>query len=75
LASYFRFRFAPARLAAPDLAALLALFLGDFRAGFAADFLAADLRLPPPKMVSQLSEYCFVAPMRTMLMGKESPET
>jgi hypothetical protein len=24
--------------------------------------------LPPEKMVSQLSEYCFVAPMRTTLI-------
>ena len=47
-------------------------FLRRFR-GFAADFLADGELLPPEKMLSQLSEYCFVAPMRTTLMGLFSP--
>jgi hypothetical protein len=44
-----------------------AAFLGDFLAGLAADFFEDVGRLPP-KMFSQLSEYCLVAPMRTTLM-------
>jgi hypothetical protein len=47
----------------------LALFFGDFRAGFAAVFVDV-LRLPRVKMSSQLSEYCLVAPTRVMLMGE-----
>jgi hypothetical protein len=48
-------------------------FLGDFffadaAAGLAAVFFFDDELLPPEKMFSQLSEYCFVAPMRTTLM-------
>jgi hypothetical protein len=52
-------------------AALLALFFGDLRAGLAAAFFedVDDRRVLPAKMVSQLSEYCFVAPTRTMLMA------
>jgi hypothetical protein len=67
--SYFPLRLAPpARFFAPDFVAALALFFGDFRAGLAAKFVAAARRVPPPKMLSQLSEYCFVAPTRTMLI-------
>jgi hypothetical protein len=43
-------------------------FLADAGAGLAAVFFFDDDLLPPEKMVSQLSEYCFVAPMRTTLM-------
>jgi hypothetical protein len=65
-----RFAFAPAeRFFAPVFGALFADFFGDFLAAFDADFFVADFRLPPLKMLSQLSEYCFVAPTRTMLMG------
>jgi hypothetical protein len=68
-------RFVPARFAFPVLAvAFVIFFLVEFRAGFAGFFLVAD-RLPPlpPKMLSQLFEYCFVAPTRTMLMTCGAP--
>jgi hypothetical protein len=48
--------------------AAFAVFLGDFFALFFADFLVWDELLPPEKIVSQLSEYCFVAPTRTTLI-------
>jgi hypothetical protein len=63
----------PGRFLAPAFAALLALFFGEFLAGLAADVLTVDRRLLPPKMVSQLSEYCLVAPMRVTLMVNEAP--
>jgi hypothetical protein len=65
-------RFLPA-----DLLAALAAFLGDFLAGLALDFLPAlavlvlDDERPPLKILSQLSEYCFVAPTRTTLMREK----
>jgi hypothetical protein len=46
----------------------LAFFLADFRAGLAA-FSFEGEPLLPEKMLSQLSEYCFVAPTRTTLMA------
>jgi hypothetical protein len=50
--------------------AALAVFLGDLRAGLAAVFFFDDEPLPLEKIVSQLSEYCFVAPMRTTLISQ-----
>jgi hypothetical protein len=47
---------------------LVDFFLAEARAGLAAIFFFDDEPLPPEKMVSQLSEYCFVAPTRTTLM-------
>jgi hypothetical protein len=35
--------------------------------------LVDAFRPPPPKMLVQLSEYCLVAPTRTMLMGEVAP--
>jgi hypothetical protein len=61
--SYLRLRFLPAAFLAA-----LAVFFGDFFALFLLTFLVDDELLPPEKMVSQLSEYCFVAPMRTTLI-------
>ncbi len=50
--------------------ATLAVFLGDFFAPFLVAFLEdGGEALPPEKMLSQLSEYCFVAPTRTTLMA------
>jgi hypothetical protein len=43
-------------------------FLADAGAGLVVVFFFDDDPLPPEKIVSQLSEYCFVAPMRTTLM-------
>lgn len=60
---YFRFRFLPAAVLA-----VLAVFFGDFFALFLSVFFVDDEPLPPEKIFSQLSEYCFVAPMRTTLM-------
>lgn len=57
----------------------LAVFLGDFLAGLEADFLPAlavfvlDDERPPLKILSQLSEYCLVAPTRTTLMVVVGP--
>ena len=48
--------------------AALAVFLGDLRAGLPAVFFFNDDPLPLEKIVSQLSEYCFVAPIRTTLI-------
>jgi hypothetical protein len=62
-------RFAATRFLAVVFVLLLALFLGDLRTGFLDAFFEEDERRLPPKMFSQLSEYCFVAPTRTMLMG------
>jgi hypothetical protein len=44
-------------------------FFADFLTGFAAFDLAVER--PPLKILSQFSEYCFVAPMRTTLMREE----
>jgi hypothetical protein len=57
--------------------ALRAFVFGVF---FFADLLAAliglrfvaERTLPPPKMFSQLSEYCFVAPTRVMVMDSKN---
>jgi len=62
-ASYLRLPFLPAAFLAA-----LAVFFGDFFALFLSAFFGVDELLPPEKMVSQLSEYCFVAPMRTTLI-------
>jgi hypothetical protein len=67
---YFRFRLAVgARFLPPAFLAVLADFFGDLRAGFSAAWVLDDDRRPPEKMVSQLSEYFFVAPKRTTLIG------
>jgi hypothetical protein len=50
-----------------------AFFLAELRAGLTADLALDDERLPPEKMLSQLSEYCFVAPTRTTLMAVQFP--
>jgi hypothetical protein len=71
---YLSFRYLPLRFFAAGrflpavFEAAFTAFLGDFFAGLVADFFAAAER-PPLKMFSQLSEYCFVAPMRTTLMA------
>ena len=68
-AHYLRLRFAPAgRFLPAAFLATLAVFLGDFFALFLPAFFVDDELLPPEKMLSQLSEYCFVAPMRTTLI-------
>jgi hypothetical protein len=67
--NYLPLRFEPpGRLLPAAFLAALAVFLGDFFALFFAVFLVDDEPLPSEKMVSQLSEYCFVAPMRTTLI-------
>jgi hypothetical protein len=67
--AYFRLRFAPAgRFLPAAFLAALAVFLDDFFALFLTAFVVDDELLPPEKIVSQLSEYCFVAPMRTTLI-------
>lgn len=67
--AYFRLRFDPLEAFLPaDFFADLAAFFADFRAGLAAFFLFDDEPFLPEKMFSQLSEYCFVAPMRTTLI-------
>jgi hypothetical protein len=48
--------------------AAFAAFLGDFFAPFLPPLFVDDELFPPEKIVSQLSEYCFVAPMRTTLI-------
>jgi hypothetical protein len=64
--AYFRFDLPPVFLPTAFLATF-ADFLADFRVGLTAFFLV-DEPLPPEKMLSQLSEYCFVAPTRTTLI-------
>ena len=47
-------------------------FFFDLDAELKIRFLAGDRPLPP-KMFSQLSEYCWVAPTRVMVMGEVAP--
>lgn len=65
--AYFRLRLPLAFFFATAFFDVLAAFLDDLRAGLVAVFVAGDLRLLPEKMMSQLSEYCLVAPTRTTL--------
>ena len=65
------FFFPLATFFAAGLLAVLAAFLGDFFAGLTADFLEDDA--PPEKILSQLSEYCLVAPTRRTLMVALDP--
>jgi hypothetical protein len=70
-----RLRFKPPeRFLLADFFAALVAFLPDLRAGLIAVFAAVDDRLPPEKMLSQLSEYFFVAPIRTTLMAVDAPD-
>jgi hypothetical protein len=50
-------------------------FLGDFFFADALTGFAFDLAVerPPLKILSQLSEYCFVAPTRTTLIAEDAP--
>lgn len=59
-----------------SLAFFLAGFLlADLAAALATCFLADERPLPPPKMFSQLSEYCLLAPTRVIVMGSlETPQ-
>ena len=73
---YFPLRFLAA---GRFLRADLGVFLGDFFARLAADFLPFFVLVetvvdrPPLKILSQLSEYCFVAPTRTTLIAEDAP--
>jgi hypothetical protein len=50
-------------------------FFADFLAALIGFFFMAERPLLPPKIFSQLSEYCLVAPTRVMVMGSlETPE-
>jgi hypothetical protein len=59
------------------LAGFRALVFGAFFFALAAEleirFLAGERPLLPPKMFSQLSEYCLVAPTRVIVMGEVAP--
>jgi hypothetical protein len=72
---YLLLRFPPAASFLPAaFFATFAVFLGDFFALFLPAFLVDDELLPPEKILSQLSEYCLVAPTRTTLMAQVAPE-
>ena len=64
--AYYYLRFFAPRFLGADFFAALADFLALLRAGLAVLVFDAEPRLPE-KMLSQLSEYCFVAPTRTTL--------